>query len=90
MAEPILDAEKTNYETFRDCLSEPVLRTLAAPIGKAKKKKKSRRGKLTAGKVEKVTMQPDGTDENDNTAAEDLGEFIDARVLLISSSLFTY
>ncbi|KAF1946408.1 hypothetical protein EJ02DRAFT_418520 [Clathrospora elynae] len=46
MAEPIPADEQANRETFRDCLSEPVLKALAAAIEKSKSKKKgSKSGK---------------------------------------------
>ena len=39
MAEPIPAGEQSNYETFRDCMSEPIIKVLAAPIEKPKPKK---------------------------------------------------
>ena len=40
MAEPIPAGEQSNYETFRDCMSEPIIKALATPIEKPKPKKK--------------------------------------------------
>lgn len=83
MAESIAPDEQANYETFRDCLSDPVLRILAKPVEhvKAKRKKRDRTHKKKNSKdatnvdtsQEKVEVEPtEGAD------AEDLGEFIDA------------
>lgn len=88
MAEHVLDEEKSNYEMFRDCLSEPVLRTLAAPIKKSKIKKKGRKGKHAATKEEKVSTGQDGLVGDENAAAEDLGEFIDVGPLPSHASLY--
>ncbi|KAF2641264.1 hypothetical protein P280DRAFT_506863 [Massarina eburnea CBS 473.64] len=80
MATRIPDDEKSNYETFRDCLSEPVLRDLAAPVENKGKKKKSRTRKSLKGYVDKVTenerVKVEAEDDL-SSAAEDLGEFID-------------
>lgn len=78
MAETIAPDEQTNYETFRDCLGDPVLRSLAAPIERPKKKKKSARKSL------KISVEVDNDAQKESTRqvettndAEDLGEFID-------------
>ncbi|KAJ4291051.1 hypothetical protein N0V90_010249 [Kalmusia sp. IMI 367209] len=83
MAECIPPDEQTNYETFRDCFSEPVLRALVAPIDKSKKKtkratRKSRGGKieLAKGKIEAKAKEDVNADEEQATA-EDLGDFVD-------------
>ncbi|KAI4634615.1 hypothetical protein J4E83_001934 [Alternaria metachromatica] len=85
MAEPIPAEEQSNFETFRDCLSEPVLKALAAPIEKPKSKKKrhakkgSRSGKNEIVKQEVVPTVV----EAQETDAEDLGEFIEYLSTLI-------
>jgi hypothetical protein len=83
MAEPIPAEEQSNYETFRDCLSEPVLKALAAPAEtpKPKKKRHAKKGSRS-GKSEVVEQESTQTDVNKSeeaggTDAEDLGEFIE-------------
>jgi hypothetical protein len=89
MAEPIPAEEQSNYETFRDCLSEPVLKALAAPIEKPKPKKKrhakkgSKSAKSEFVNQEAVPTNAIGNDEAEGTDAEDLGEFIEVRLLHI-------
>ncbi|KAF2031829.1 hypothetical protein EK21DRAFT_62242 [Setomelanomma holmii] len=81
MAEPIPVDEQSNYETFRDCLSEPVLKALAIPQVKqmpkekrhAKKNSKDKRGKYDEIKADVATV-PNGDAQASD--AEDLGEFI--------------
>ncbi|KNG52635.1 HNH endonuclease [Stemphylium lycopersici] len=90
MAEPIPTEEQSNYETFRDCLSEPVLKALAAPVEKPKPKKKRHAKKGSkSGKNEIATRDQVVVDTNDNaegqpTDAEDLGEFIEVHHTLPS------
>ncbi|KAI4627333.1 uncharacterized protein J4E87_003896 [Alternaria ethzedia] len=85
MAEPIPAEEQSNFETFRDCLSEPVLKALAAPIEKPKSKKKRHAKKGSkGGKDEVVKQEPVPTAvEAQETDAEDLGEFIEYLSTLI-------
>lgn len=90
MADEIPAEEQSNYETFRDCLGESILRALAAPGEKTRKKKGRKSARKGAGgnkngalgekeegegKEETATA---GAEEAAN-AAEDLGEFIDVR-----------
>ncbi|KAJ4365857.1 hypothetical protein N0V83_008479 [Neocucurbitaria cava] len=87
MAEPIPADEQSNYETFRDCLSEPVLRALAAPVEKPKAKKKRHARKSskrkTTGTIEKDKAQTEVVNSNAESTeaqasdAEDLGDFIE-------------
>lgn len=82
MTEAIAPDEQTNFETFRDCFSEPVLKAFAKPSGKPKKKKrcsrKSKDGRNGALREEKaVEARLDVNTEEEQTSAEDLGEFID-------------
>ena len=83
MAEPIPAEEQSNYETFRDCLSEPVLKALAAPVEKPKPKKKrhakkgSRSGRSEVVKQESTQTDVNKSEEAGGTDAEDLGEFIE-------------
>jgi hypothetical protein len=82
MAEAIAPDEQHNFETFRDCFSEPVLKALAKPIDKPKKKKrfprKSKDGRNGVVKMEGKAETRQGVHlEEEQTSAEDLGEFID-------------
>lgn len=61
-----------NFATFRDCLSDPVIRKLAAKPQKVQKKKKASRRKSDTP-TEIAGVSEDGND------AEDLAEFIDVR-----------
>ena len=84
MAEPILPDEQSNFETFRDCFSEPVLKALAKPIAKPTKKKRvarrSKDGKDTAGKKKiEVVAKDTSIPEDEQATAEDLSEFIDVQ-----------
>lgn len=79
MAEPIPAEEQSNFETFRDCLSEPVLKALAAPIEKPKPKKKrhAKKGSKSGNnEIVKQEVAPTVV-ETQETDAEDLGEFIE-------------
>lgn len=84
MAEIIPAEEQPNYETFRDCMSEPVVKALALPEQKEKNKKK-RTAKRRA-KYKPVGMfahanprveAPSANSAASATDAEDLGEFIE-------------
>ncbi|KAL1800154.1 hypothetical protein ACET3X_000496 [Alternaria dauci] len=91
MAEPIPAEEQSNYETFRDCMSEPIIKALAAPIEKPKPKKKrhakkgSKSGKSEVVRQESTATNIGGSDEG--TDAEDLGEFIEYLSTIIFPSL---
>jgi len=78
MAELITPEEQANYETFRECLSDPVLKSLAAPVEKPKKKKKSERKSMKNNGDAGKRMRGESTrvDEAPNDA-EELSEFID-------------
>lgn len=86
MAEAIPPEEQTNYETFRDCLSEPVLRALATPVEKTKPRKKrlakstskGSNGTVTRGEEQGET-KPISSREARQSDAEDLGDFIEVR-----------
>jgi hypothetical protein len=85
MSEPIPAEEQSNYETFRDCLSEPVLKVLAAPVEKPKLKQKrhaqrSSKEKNAVKSVAKAEPKRSiSTTTNDPQASDaaDLGEFIE-------------
>lgn len=82
MAESIPPEEQSNFETFRDCLSEPVLKALAKPIEKTPKKKRvSRRSKDAKNPVTKSKTVATTTNtiipQDERATAEDLAEFID-------------
>lgn len=83
MADTIPADEQSNYETFRDCMSEPVMKALALPAAKEKTKtkrlaKKRARykpvGMFAAAKPAEEEAAPS---EVSGADAEDLGEFID-------------
>jgi hypothetical protein len=83
MAEPIPPDEQSNYETFRDCLSEPVLKALAAPTEKPKPKKKRHAKKGSKNNVVKpetvVISEVHNSADTHASDASDLGEFIEVR-----------
>ncbi|KAF2008197.1 hypothetical protein P154DRAFT_479733 [Amniculicola lignicola CBS 123094] len=90
MTEQIPSEEQSNYEIFRDCLSEPVLKALATPTAKPKKQKRAHRKKGSGGQAleEKNEDKKGETNvDEDTTAAEDLSEFIDYLASLIFTSL---
>ncbi len=88
MGEPIPAEEQSNYETFRECLSEPLLRALSEPAEKPKAKKKrhmrkaSKSGKQNVDDNISKETTTEAVDTQTSTAAEDLGEFIDVRTTL--------
>lgn len=91
MTEAIAPDEQHNFETFRDCFSEPVLKALSRPIDKPKKKKRSPRkskdGKNGATKQEaRNDVRQTPSIEDNQTSAEDLGEFIDASLTHLENS----
>lgn len=103
MAEPIPAEEQSNYETFRDCMSEPIMKALAAPMEKPKPKKKrhakkgSKSGVVEGGRGGGEKKVKDAVvTQNANastTDAEDLGEFIEVHRLpppRLHSSLSQY
>ncbi|KAH8727194.1 hypothetical protein GQ44DRAFT_612251 [Phaeosphaeriaceae sp. PMI808] len=75
----------SNYEIFRDCLSEPVLKALTIPIDKPKSKqkrnvKKTAKGKSDSNRKSRVQVEVNSELSNSNgptSDAEDLGEFIE-------------
>ncbi|OJD34759.1 uncharacterized protein BKCO1_21000105 [Diplodia corticola] len=66
--------EESNFSTFRDCLSEPVIRKLAIKPPEASKRRAARGRKSTIKPVYPKEEQDDARQSND---AEELGEFID-------------
>jgi hypothetical protein len=82
MAESMPADEQPNYETFRDCLSEPVLKVLAMPTEKPKSKKK-RYAKKGSKEKNVVTVADTKSSmshrEVQASDSEDLGDFIEAR-----------
>jgi hypothetical protein len=87
MADGIPADEQSNYDTFRDCLSEPVLKLLAAPTEKLKPKKK-RHAKKSSKEKNGIVVKSKGETKTNNTVsngdsqssdAEDLGEFIEVQ-----------
>ena len=92
MGETIPLVEQDNFETFRDHLSEPILKALVVPTQKTAKKKRSSRkrkdgkdGKTCVTKPKPVTeISPNPGVEEDQTTVEDLGEFIDVRNALVA------
>lgn len=80
MAEQIPADEQSNYETFRDCLGEPVLRALTVTSEKSGPKKK--RHAKRSSKGGSVDLSKKSAEKTESFAAqndaEDLGDFIDA------------
>jgi len=82
MAEPVPADEQSNYETFRDCLSEPVLKALAMPVEKAKPKKKRhvKKGSKEKNYVKVAEIKSSISHREAHASdAEELGEFIEVR-----------
>ncbi|KAL5380796.1 hypothetical protein DPSP01_007597 [Paraphaeosphaeria sporulosa] len=91
MADAIAPNEQHNFETFRDCFSEPVLKALSKPIDKPKKKRrlprKSKDGRNGIPKKKANIDAGQAVSTEDQTSAEDLGDFIDYLSTLIFPSL---
>lgn len=91
MTDIIPAEEQSNYETFRDCMSEPIMKALALPEQKEKNRKKriaKKRAKykpvgMFAPARPKVET-PSTDDAPSATDAEDLGEFIEVRLQPVS------
>ena len=86
MAELISAEEQTNYETFRDCMGEPIMKALAMTAEKEKPKKKRIAkknakykpvGMFAPAKPRAETHNTSSSTTPSATDAEDLGEFID-------------
>ena len=60
--------EQTNYDTFRDCMSDAVIKILTRP-------EKGPRRRATKGK--KAAVQEKASDDEIGNDAEELGEFIE-------------
>ncbi|KAI8939416.1 hypothetical protein NX059_003198 [Plenodomus lindquistii] len=98
MDDSIPAEEQANYEIFRECMSEAVLRLLAAPT-EDRKKTKSRRHLRKASKTKTSVVAQDmrpgaqsratatSQETSQTTDAEDLGDFIDYLSTLIFPSL---
>ncbi|KAJ4321872.1 hypothetical protein N0V94_002706 [Neodidymelliopsis sp. IMI 364377] len=69
MADPIPADEQSNYETFRDCMSEPVMKALALPAEKEKPKKKRMAKKSAKYKPVGMFAPAKPQVETSNTAA---------------------
>lgn len=72
------EESNSNYETFRDCLSGPIIQKSALPPPVRLRKRKA--SKPTGGRksTHKATVESnDGPDERNGSDAEDLAEFID-------------
>ena len=66
--------EQANYETFRDCLSSPIIqRSASKPLKPAKRKLKGRKNAVNP--IDHAS--PNEVEQNNNTDAEDLADFID-------------
>lgn len=69
----------TNYETFRECLSEPVLKALAVPVETPKKRKRRHGRKAQTKEIENEQSESNAVNSDEANDAEDLGEFIEVR-----------
>ncbi|KAF2263508.1 hypothetical protein CC78DRAFT_553995 [Lojkania enalia] len=89
--EHIPTEQRPNYSTFRECLSDTILRNLCTPVEKTKKRKRAHRKK----KSKEVVMETASSEESVKSIlseetgndAEELGEFIDYLATLIFPSL---
>jgi hypothetical protein len=73
---------QSNYETFRECLSEPVLKALATPTEPPKKKKKRHGKKAQKEDAEGEQSESNAVNSDQGNDAEDLGEFIEVSLQL--------
>lgn len=94
MADVIPADEQSNYETFRDCLSEPVMKALALPDEKPKPKKKriAKKGSKEKNDINgksKETEKIISSREAKQTDAEELGDFIEVHLLPCISNTAT-
>ncbi|EKG10742.1 hypothetical protein MPH_12125 [Macrophomina phaseolina MS6] len=76
--------EASNFSTFRDCLSDPVIRKLAIHPPKAPKRRVAKGRKAAIKPVYPKEVQDDARQSND---AEELGEFVEYLALEIFPSL---
>ncbi|KAF2730443.1 hypothetical protein EJ04DRAFT_555402 [Polyplosphaeria fusca] len=79
MASEVPPDEQSNYETFRECMSEPILKALAQPVEKPKSRKRNRKTRSNI-----ASQDPDSTTLNEANDPEDLADFID----YLSTTLF--
>jgi hypothetical protein len=77
----IPEDEQTNYETFRDCLSNAIIQRLASePPKRERRRAKGRKhGKSKEISTDSGMKTSDGFEGND---AEELGDFIDVHISL--------
>lgn len=79
----IPSSEESNYETFRDCLSEAVVQRLSAPQKPVRRRaaKGRKNGVKAISKAEKPSKEETASTSHENVDetndAEDLVEFID-------------
>ncbi|KAF1920319.1 hypothetical protein BDU57DRAFT_10679 [Ampelomyces quisqualis] len=84
MGEVVPADEQSNYETFRDCLSEPVLKALAMPAerpmpkkNRHTKKSSTEKNRISVKSTEELHVKGTISSTDARAAdAEDLGEFI--------------
>ncbi|OCK86163.1 hypothetical protein K432DRAFT_438711 [Lepidopterella palustris CBS 459.81] len=79
--------EQSNYETFRECLSEPVLRILATAPEKPPRRRRGGKKKKCPVKGDAVRIGEEMEQEEDINVAEDLGEFVDYLATELFASL---
>lgn len=77
------DDAGANYATFRECLSEPVIRRLAVKPAKTAKRKAAK-GRKNA--IKPVMREESANGDTEGNDAEELGEFIDVRILSVKLS----
>ena len=68
----ISEVHQINFETFRDCVSGPILERLLKPPAKPAKQKSAR-------KRNNATRSAQYTERNLTDGAEDLADFVDVR-----------
>jgi hypothetical protein len=75
----ISESEQTNYETLRDCLSNAIISKLSIEPKKERRRAKGRKSK--DNRSDDLLKGSPGFGGND---AEELGDFIDVRFMLLS------
>jgi len=71
--------EESNFQLFREILSNPLIEKSSTTTASTKKTKKNRGGRKSA--IKPVTRAPEIEERDD---AEELGEFIDVRLPVFS------
>jgi SLT domain-containing protein len=82
MGSKLASNEQSNYELFREFLSQPFLQRTAAESQKIERKRKAKRSKV----MKKDSPSANHSAENNDKDAEELTEFIDVCVAMYYES----